>query len=366
VRRPGFVLAPIAFVVLLVGASAARSTSDAAQVRTLRTVRSAEALAADGSRAAVAIVCERRYSFYELYAWNPVRRLVVSLARRRDRHCYESSTGEGISEIGIAGRTVAWVHYDGGNYRRQYLATASLRSPRSTTKLTEDRWQIPGGAGDWVGNVHGDRSLLVFNTWSVCVSDGGSHPCPEGMPPGFNVYNETLWRIVGRGKRLILARPDELTVLAVAAGRILVRRADGSLELRRADGGLLRSFPFAREEVKGAVLDSSELVVLHRVSRRLTWSVFDPRSGEERRLAAQTGAIPADVEHGFLVYIVGRVVHVLRLADGRQKGFTTVPGSHAVAQLEPSGLFYSGLVYSYSGRHEGRVRFVPFNQIRFR
>jgi hypothetical protein len=30
-------------------------------------------------------------------------------------------------------------------------------------------------------------------------------------------------------------------------------------------------------------------------------------------------------------------------------------------QLEPSGLFYS-----YEVRGEGRVRFIPFNQIRFR
>jgi hypothetical protein len=352
------VLAPIALVALLVGVSAAQSTSAAGQGRTLRMVRSADALAADGSRAAVAITCGLR--FYGLLGWNPARRSVVSLARRRNRHCYESSTGEGISEIGIAGGTVAWVHYDGGNNRRQYLAMASLRSPGSTTTLTEDRWQNPGGAGDWVGNVHGDRSLLVFNTWSFCVNDGGSHPCPEGLPPDDNVYNENLWRIVGRRKELILASPDELTVVSVAAGRILVGRADGSLELRRANGSLLRSFPFRRDEVKGAVLDSSELVVLHRLRGRPTWSVFDPDSGDERTLAAESGAIPADVEHGVLAYTVGRVVHVLRLADGRQKGFTTPRGSSPIAQIEPAGLFYS-----YSLGREGRVRFLPFNQIRF-
>jgi hypothetical protein len=217
--------------------------------------------------------------------------------------------------------------------------------------------------GDSVGNVYGDSSLLVFNTWSVCEAraDGGS--CgPEGTPPGYHIYNENVWRVVGRRKRLVLASPDEATVLSVANGRILLQRADGSLELRRADGRLLRAFPFRPEGVRGAVLDASELVVLDR-SPRLTWRIYDPVSGEQQRaFAAQPGAIPADVERGLLVYTVGRVVHVVRLADRRQRTYTTPRGSeYVLAQIEPSGLFYS-----YQVRSEGRVRFLPFSRIRFR
>jgi hypothetical protein len=152
-----------------------------------------------------------------------------------------------------------------------------------------------------------------------------------------------------------------MTVLSVAAGRILVQRADGSLELRRTDGNLLRSFPFGPDEVKGAVLDSSELVVLRRSQRHLTWLLIDPVSGDERVLEAEAGATPGDVERGLLTYTVGRVVHVLRLSDARQKRFTTPRGSYPIVQIEPSGLFYS-----YSAGREGRVRFVPFSQIRFR
>jgi hypothetical protein len=71
-------------------------------------------------------------------------------------------------------------------------------------------------------------------------------------------------------------------------------------------------------------------------------------------------AVAADVEHGLLVYTIGRVVHVLRLADGREKSFVAPVVQPVQAQLEPSGLFYS-----YRLRNEGRVRFVPFGQIRF-
>jgi hypothetical protein len=225
------------------------------------------------------------------------------------------------------------------------------------------------GVGDHVGNIYGDGPLLVFNTWSVCEKSAYNDSCPPGAPDGYHIYNENLWRIVGRRKRLLVASPDELTVLAVAAGRILVQRADGSLEIRRgSNGSVVRAFPFRHSYERAAVLDASELVVLDRISG-LHWRVYDPVSGAQKRvLSAPRGAIPADVERGLLVFTVGRIVHVLRLADGRQKTFRAPvrgpgyrPVEPVVAQIEPAGLFYSSRV-----RDEGHVRFVPFNAIRFR
>ncbi len=358
---PLLVPALIVIATLSVGPAAARSTSGAGGIRTLRTAGGATALAADGSRAAVATACGAHV--FELFAWNPVRRLVVSMARRRERECYGASTGEGISDVGIAGQHLAWVRFAGGNFREAWLVTGAVGKPPSTTRLTETKIHSTGdGVGDWVGNVHGDGSLLVFNTWSVCETPSEYAPCPEPTPPGYHIYNESLWRIVGGRKRLLVASPDELAVLSVAAGRILVQRADGSLELRRADGSLLRAFPFRPRQVRGALLDASELVVLDRASG-LHWRVYDPVSGEQKRaLRATAGAIPADLDRGLLVYTVGRAVHVLRLADGRQRTFTTPRGTeYPRAQIEPSGLFYS-----YQVKREGRVRFVPFGEIRFR
>lgn len=187
-------------------------------------------------------------------------------------------------------------------------------------------------------------------------------PAPQAyLPHTYHISNEKLWRVVGARKRLLLASKDELTVLSVAAGRILVQRADGSLELRRADGNLARAFPFEPGQVLGAQLDASELVVLERASG-LRWLIYDPKSGDLRRtFPARARAVPADVERGLLVYTVGRVPYVLRLRDGHQRSFRATPGtSHVLAQIEPAGLFYS-----YSVRGKGRVRFVPFNEIRF-
>jgi hypothetical protein len=316
-------------------------------------------LAADGSIAAVSTNCGKR--FLEEIAWNPVARSVVRMGSQDDRDC---SMIQGIGEQGVASQRLAWVRLGGGNYTEMWLLTATVKHPRSATTLVEN--MVHQDTGDWVGNVHGDGSLLVFNTWSVCYwepENPSYAPCPTGVPPGtYHVYNEKLWRVVGGRKRLLVTSKDELTVLSVAAGRILVQRADGSLELRRADGSLSRAFPFVPGQVLGAQLDASELVVLERASG-LRWRVYDPTSGElTRTLPAPARALPADVERGILVYTVGRVVHVLRLRNGHQKSFTAPAGtSHVLAQIEPAGLFYS-----YSVGRQGRVRFVPFNEIRFR
>ena len=87
---------------------------------------------------------------------------------------------------------------------------------------------------------------------------------------------EKLWRIVGDRKRLIASAPNELAALAVAAGLILVKRHDGSLELRRADGHVIHKLRFRRGEVRAALLDASELVVLdHRAQD--TWRISTNR-----------------------------------------------------------------------------------------
>ena len=299
--------------------------------------------------------------------WNPKRRSTVFIGARAGRYCSDAR-GSGILEEGIAGHRLAWVPYGAGHNSESWLLTATIRRPRSTARLTDTAvHNTDSGVGDYVGNVHGDGPLLVFNTWTKCETepdDPTYYPCPEQIPPRtVCVCSEELWRIVGGGMQLLASSSNELAVLSVAAGRILVRRADGSLELRRANGSLLRSFPFQPGEVRAALLDASELVVLARTAAtRRTWRVYDPVSGEhERDLRARARATAADVERGLLVYVVGRVVHVLRLADGREATFRAP--STVLAQLEPSGLFYA---YQVRGRHKGRVRFVPFDEIRFR
>jgi hypothetical protein len=342
--------------VALLGATAAQPTVGPGK-RVLRLPAPVTRLAADGP---LATVTSCGIGPYWLFAWNPVRRSATLISR----NACASGRG-GILAQGIAGSRLAWVPYNAGNYTESQLVTATVRRPRSISRLTGTIvHSADDGVGDWVGNIYGDGSLLVFNTWTECEKSPYRDTCPPGAPDGYHIYNENLWRIIGPRKQLLVASPDELTVLAVASGRILVQRADGSLEIRRgSDGNLVRAFPsFRRGYERAAVLDASELVVLDRMSGH-HWRVYDPVSGVQKRvLQAPAGAVPADVERGLLVYTVGRAVHVLRLADGRQRGFATPRGTeYPLAQIEPTGLFYS-----YQVRGEGRVRYVPFSEIRFR
>jgi hypothetical protein len=339
------------------GSSATRTAASGDRV--LRLPGEVTTLAADGQLVTVTACGSGDNSSYWFYDWNPVRRSVRLLERK-----WCGSGHGGVLSQGIAGRRLAWVPYDAGNYTTAHLVSATLQRPHPATRLTGDRVRNSDSLeGDSVGNVYGDGSLLVFNTWSACESNPeGDGSCFPGGPPGLRIFNENIWRIVGRRKRLVLASPDEATVLSAAAGRILVQRADGSLELLRKDGSVLRGFPFRPREVRGAVLDASELVVLDHTDR-LRWRVYDPVAGDQRRvLPAEPGATELDVERGLLVYVVGRVVHVLRLADGHQARFATPVGTeYPLAQIEPPGL-----IYSYQVGREGRVRFVPFHEIRFR
>jgi hypothetical protein len=339
------------------GSSATRTAVSGDRV--LRLPGEVTTLAADGQVLTATTCGSGDGGSYWFYAWNPARRSVRLLERK-----WCGSFHAGILAQGIAGRRLAWVPYDAGNYTTAHLVSATVHRPRPATRLTGDRVRNSDShEGDSVGNVYGDGSLLVFNTWSACESNPeGDDSCFPGGPPGLRIFNENIWRIVGRRKRLVLASPDQATVLSVADGRILVQRADGSLELLRTDGSVLRAFPFRPREVRGAALDASKLVVLDR-SDRLRWRVYDPVSGARKRvLTAEAGATQLDVEHGLLVYIVGRVVHVLRLADGHQARFPTPVGTeYPLAQIESPGLFYS-----YQVGREGRVRFVPFHEIRFR
>ena len=82
-----------------------------------------------------------------------------------------------------------------------------------------------------------------------------------------------------------------------------------------------------------------------------------------------TGPTPSlhDAQSGLAVYLRGRAVHVVRLADSKDVAYVVPAGSQLVdAQLEPTGLSYA---YNLTrGRAPGRVVFVPWAAllVRFR
>jgi hypothetical protein len=147
-----------------------------------------------------------------------------------------------------------------------------------------------------------------------------------------------------------------VTPLSVDAGRVLVDRGAGVLELLRANGDVVRTFQFNAAAMRGARLQGRDLVVLTPTSVEVT----NAETGAFlRRWPAVPDAELADLQDGVALLIAGTKLHLLRLADGRDN-VVDVAGSPPIrAQLEPDSLFYS--YQAADAVYPGRVVFVPFD-----
>jgi hypothetical protein len=330
-------------------------------------------LAADGGRVAILVRTETGSCARDRVAvWAPATRSFVPIGASA---CVGStSTGAGLFSVGLAGTRVAYVQFAGGNTRELRLRLASVGSPRAVT-VASASFGVDEVQGTEIGRVAGDGSLLAFDWWSQCL------PCAAPIAPLGSIF-----RVVSSGGaacpsaglgalprcRPVVSAADSLRLLAVGGGLVAMRSGD-DVAVRALDGTVLYSGAFAG--LRAARIDARVLVVLTRVGTQSSlWTVdlsSGQRSGPWILPAARSagddvcgdpgGCRPAalrlaDYRGGIAVYVLGRVVHLLRLAD-RSDVAIRAPGAGPVhAQLEPSGLFYS---YSPVGNpSRGRVVFV--------
>ncbi len=356
--------------------------------RTLRTTTPVTGLGMDGSTVAVTTAWARGHC-ERVVAWNPLAPSLKALGRTTT--CEETSTGRGILYQAVSGKRVAWIADGGGNSHDSLLWVASLDKPQAASRLVFATRNIDTGAGMNVGDVRGSGSLLVYATWSVCdEGEPASHPCPVGVPPG-TIYDSKLWRIDGtNSKKLIASAPDELAPIAVSSGRILVARGDGSLEVRGADGRIVTTLALD-QPVLQATLGPKNVILAVRVpgvppqKTKLQYQVYDLQGGLVRTLPAPTQSLTAprcqfpmgssaaaclspaarlrfqDADATRLVYVLDGTVHLMQLANGKEKTYAGTARAPVLAQLEPAGLVYA---YGTSGRTQGRVQFVPAAKLR--
>ena len=337
-------------------------------------------LAADGGRVAILLQTSRpRCTRDRVAVWAPSPRTLVPIAAAP---CSQSlSTGAGYYSVALAGTRVAFVAFVGGNRRELRLRLATLAKPRPVTAASAS-FSLDEAAGTYIGRVAGRGSQLAFDWWSVCL------PCAQASPIG---ARSSVWRIVPSGAacpqaglgtlprcQLVVTRPGALRLLAVGSGLLALRATDGSLVLTTPAGAVRATIPFPPGQLRAARIDGNGRTVVALVSAggRNTLRVFDPNGTPGATLplpatkTAGDGAcvdptgclIPAlrleDLQSGLAVYVVGRDVHVLRLADGHEVRIRT-PGSSSVhAQLEAPGLFYS--YRPATGPGLARVAFLPF------
>ena len=251
--------------------------------------------------------------------------------------------------IGVFGRVAVASAQDG----YQPHDAASFGRCCSGDPVGDERWGELVGGGDTIAYAtwafHESAPVrvaaeTVSRADSSCAVTAGA-PCPQ-----------------------VASSTQALVPLAAALGQLLLRRADGALELRSPTGTLLRTLRVGTP--LDAALAGKLLVVLAPGELR----VFDTRTGSVLHrwplravpLGGVCTQLPyqcpspelelAGAANGLAAYVADGVVHVVRLADG----LDAVIARGSRATITSAGLFYA---YAGADPWPGRIRFVPHAQL---
>src|SRR5437763_1775362 len=214
--------------------------------------REIESLAMDGPIVAYDLGARYAPGCNAVYTWNVNTNGGSIVSGKGTCGADESSTGGGVTEIGVAGTRLAWIVNEGGNTESDDdLFTATLPRPKEKhlafAMRTGDVDQRLDG--DWIGGVSGDGSLLAVSLWTTS---------------GNTVTKAALETIRPAGLRTVAKGSGTVSAASVNGGRIAVLRGDGSVTIYSKNGGLLKTIGAHADE---AALDGKQLVVLR--SRQL-------------------------------------------------------------------------------------------------
>jgi hypothetical protein len=374
-------LLALGFLVLSAGGSGAASAPPL-----LRLTGPVKELAADGGRVAILLqTSSLRCTRARVAVWQPSTR---SLAPLGASPCSESlSTGAGIYSVALAGTRVAYVQFGGGNIRELELKSATLPQRRPVT-IASAAFGLDESTGTYIGRAAGDGALLAFDWWNLCPA------CASDARPGPD--RSAVWRIVADGTAcpnaglgalrrctLVQAGFGVLRLLSVAGGSLALRQPNGVITVVSPSGVSSVTIPVSAGDFRAARLDTdgrSLAVLISALATQNILRVYDSAGVMQRGYALPASRTSGDVtcgdpsgcrtpalrledlQSGIAVYVFGRDVHLLRLADGKS-AVVRAPGRSPVhAQLEPDGLYYS---YSLAPR-ASRVAFLPFAAVQAR
>jgi len=183
--------------------------------------------------------------------------------------------------------------------------------------------------------------------------------CDLTCAPDYNgTYqdNITLYQVTGKLVRIGPLKRDT-HLRDVDTGRLLLTRGN-TLEIVTPGQGKSALFIKLPGKFDAAFLSGNDALV---VSGRtvVAYVATTGKPGLKRQLPA--GSKITGFEQGIVLYTKHGNIHVLRLADGRDRALTTVSG-FVGAKLDPFGLFYAYNVPK-GGSKPGRVAFVPFSAL---
>lgn len=204
-------------------------------------------------------------------------------------------------------------------------------------------WQVnrPDSSPIYGGNLHGDSSVVVYNTWFQAARD---------------VKAARLWRLEGQKRAGVDAGARSFPVVAAGGGRIAVLDRPNVIVIFDANGHAVQRLELQPGRLLGTEIGGGRLVAL----RPDRLEAYDLGTGKLARVRAVTPAPTPrlhDADGDLVVYSRGLELTVLSLSSGR-RAIVELP-DHAGpigAALTTAGLYYAYNVPRAAS--PGRVGFV--------
>lgn len=287
----------LALTVVLAMAPAA----GAAAVRSVIAPAPVLALELDGGRAVYATGRSAR-DCNRVYVWSLATRSVTKLGRRT--HCEQTSTGNAVAAVSIAGTRVLWVHYVGGNTRDWTLWTATTTRP-SPVRL---------------GTVSTDADAAA----PIVIGEGDDSRLGSLLP--YAVDRRVVALRANGSRDFSWTAPARVVGLSARAGELAVATEDATVTVL-GDGGRVLSTETYASDVQEVRLTGNAVIVQR--GRRL-----ELRGGRSVTWPVPAGTRLADADGDRAVLVGGGKVRTIDLRDGR----VAVVAAGSLARLEGARL----------------------------
>jgi hypothetical protein len=239
-------------------------------------------LAADGDEAAFAAArtsadCDRAF------VWERLTRQVFQLGKKQ--HCDAVSTGRGVAGIAVTAGRALWLTYAGGNIRewRLWTATTSRTTPRQLQFVPRD---VTTPQPIFVGAAGG--GLLPFSVDSTVSALRAN---------GTTAFTWTA--------------PARVVALAAKAGLVAVAQEGSRVTVLDTKGNIV-SVDLYASEISAVALTGKGMLVQRGAVLELR------RDADAHEFPITAGAHLDDADARWAVWSDGKLVHVMRLADGVQ------------------------------------------------
>jgi hypothetical protein len=215
-------------------------TAVAASMRTVTAPAPVRDLELDGARIVYA-TGRSEHDCNRVYVWNLATRGVTKLGRRT--HCEQTSTGNEIAAVSIAGTRVLWVHYAGGNIRDWSLWTAT------PTRPTPRRLRLVSREADAPA--------------PIVIGQGDSSRLGDLLP--YAVDRTVVALRADGSRRFAWTAPARVVALSALDGELAVATLDARVTILDASGRVLRTELY-EAELEDVRLTGSGVLV-HRGNR---------------------------------------------------------------------------------------------------